>query len=130
MAAFYLDEDAPEDLAFLLADRGHFTMTTRAEGRKGVPDERQLWYAAERGWTLVTMNRRDYRLLHSAWLFWTHEWRVTTRHAGVLILDHLLPSDVHRAADAIHSLVHDAQTRLPNSLYDWSRNIGWRRWPR
>ena len=127
MAAFYLDEDAPEDLARLLAVRGHFAVTTRAEGRKGVSDERQLWHAAERGWIIVTMNRRDYRLLHGAWLLWTHEWRIQSPHAGILILDHLLPADVPRAADTIHDLVHDGDTRLRNGLYDWGRNTGWRR---
>jgi hypothetical protein len=127
MAALYLDEDAPEDLASLLAVRGHFTVTTRAEGRKGAPDERQLWYAAEHRWTLITMNRRDYRLLHGAWLLWTHEWSIQSQHAGILILDHLFPVDVPRAVDAIHDLVHDVETRLQNSLYDWSRNAGWRR---
>ena len=126
MAAFYLDEDAPEDLARLLTVRGHFATTTRVEGRKGVPDERQLWYAAEHEWIIVTMNRRDYRLLHGAWLLWTHEWNVRSRHAGILVLDHLLPADVSHAADAIHNLVHDAGARLPNGLYDWNRNTGWR----
>lgn len=126
MAAFYLDEDVPEDLACLLTARGHFATTTRIEGRKGVPDERQLWYAAERGWTIVTMNRRDYRLLHGAWLLWTHEWNVQSQHAGVLILDHLLPADVPRVIDAIHDFVRDAGIRLPNALYDWNRNAGWR----
>lgn len=130
MAAFYRDEDAPEDLARLLAVRGHFTSTTRLEGRKGVPDERQLWYVAERRWTLVTMNRRDYRLLHGAWLLWTHGWNVQFEHAGILILDHLLPTDVPRAADEIHNLMQDAGIHLPNSLYDWNRNAAWRREPR
>ncbi len=127
MAALYLDEDAPEDLAHLLAVRGHFMATTRSEGRKGAPDERQLWYAAERRWIIVTMNRRYYRLLHGAWHLWTHEWKIQSQHAGILILDHLLPADVPRAADAIHALVHDGETRLLNGLYDWNRNAGWRR---
>lgn len=126
MAAFYLDEDVPEDLARLLTARGHFATTTRIEGRKGVPDERQLWYAAERGWTVVTMNRRDYRLLHRAWLLWTHEWNVQSPHAGVLILDHLLPADVPRVVNAIHDFVRDAGIHLPNALHDWNRNAGWR----
>lgn len=126
MAAFYLDEDDPEDLARLLVVRGHFATTTRMEGRKGVPDERQLWYAAERRWILVTMNRRDYRLLHGAWLLWTHEWNVRSSHGGILILDHLLPADVPRAAEATHDLTRDVEIRLLNGLCDWNRDSGWR----
>ncbi len=73
MAAFYFDEDVAEDLLPLLAERGHTIVTTRMEGRKGAPDPRQLLYAAGRGWTLVTLNRGDYRLLHDAWLMWSRE---------------------------------------------------------
>jgi hypothetical protein len=68
MAAFYFDEDVPEDLVPLLTERGHIVATTRSEGRKGAPDPRQLLYAAGRGWILVTLNRGDYRLLHDACL--------------------------------------------------------------
>ena len=42
MAAFYLDQDAPEALASLLSSYGHAATTTRAEDRKGRPDYDQL----------------------------------------------------------------------------------------
>jgi hypothetical protein len=36
----------PESLATLLVVFGHHATTTRAAGRKGMPDYGQLWYAA------------------------------------------------------------------------------------
>ena len=122
MAAFYLDEDAPDALAGLVAAFGHSATTTRAEGRKGVPDDDQLWQAALRGWTLVTLNRRDYELLHSAWL----RWGVTRQHAGILVLPHVRRSDLPMLAAAIDGLVSNPVTALSNALYVWSPSFGWR----
>ncbi len=67
MAAFYLDEDTPEALAQLLAHAGHTATTTTHATRKGTQDYEQLWFAATRGWIFLTLNRKDYTLLHGAW---------------------------------------------------------------
>ena len=64
MAAFYLDEDAPETLAAFLVAAGHAAATTRAEGCKGAADYDQLWHAALRGWILVTLNRSEDTMDH------------------------------------------------------------------
>ncbi len=66
MVSFYLDEDTPEFLAELLTQHGHFATTTTREGRKGTRDYEQLWFAAECAWVFVTLNRKDYELLHGA----------------------------------------------------------------
>ncbi len=133
MVAFYLDEDVAEEVASLLADRGHFVTTTRRERRKGAPDPRQLLFAAGRGWILVTSNRHDYELLHDAWLMWSHEWRVSHLHTGILVVQQPRPGSVtlDMIADALHAFVRDApDAGLPNGLHEWSRSNGWRRWPR
>lgn len=130
MAAFFLDEDVPEDLAPLLTERGHSIATTRTEGRKGAPDPHQLLSAAGRGWTLVTLNRGDYRLLHDAWLLWSHEWGVNPSHAEILIAEHVRRANFPVIATAIHDLASASDVRLANSLYDWRAAVGWRRWPR
>jgi hypothetical protein len=130
MAAFYFDEDVPEDLVPLLTEHGHIVATTRSEGRKGAPDPRQLLYAAGRGWILVTLNRGDYRLLHDAWLMWSHQWSVSLSHAGILITAHVPRVEFSAITAAIHDLVSASDARLTNSLYEWNGRTGWRRWPR
>jgi len=130
MAAFYLDEDVSEDLAPLLVERGHSVATTSSEGRKGAPDPRQLLYAAGCGWMFVTLNRSDYRLLHDAWLMWSHEWGASPSHAGILIAEHVRHVQLFTVAVAIHDLASLSDARLTKSLYDWNGRTGWRRWPR
>jgi hypothetical protein len=79
MAAFYLDEDVPEALGALLVALGHTATTARAANRKGLPDYAQLWHAALHGWVFITLNRKDYVLLHGAWLL----WGVAQQHPGI-----------------------------------------------
>lgn len=100
MAALFLDEDVSIDLSVTLAQHGHFVTTTRGERRLGVSDPHQLTFAADRNWTIVTHNGRDFRLLHEAWL-----------------------------VDAITSLLADPDTSLETALYDWKRATGWTRFP-
>lgn len=129
MAAFYLDEDVSLRLARFLIDRGHHVATTDEEGRKGASDARQLLFAAERGWTLLTNNSDHYRLLHDAWLVWAHEWGYVQRHAGVLVLPQVIVADLPRVAEMVHQLVGDPATVLDTALFTWTPVIGWRRWP-
>lgn len=130
MAAFYLDEDIVQRLARLLVDRGHTAATTDDERRKGASDARQLLYAADRNWVLLTNNGEHYRLLHDAWLTWGHEWGVARQHAGILILSHVVAADLPLLAEAIRQIVSDDGIVLATALYEWSPTSGWRRWPR
>lgn len=130
MVAFYLDEDMPEGLAPWLADRGHFATTTRTEGRKSAPDYRQLWFAADRNWIVLTVNRKDFIALHGAWLLWSHEWGVQPEHPGILVLPAVLRREYERTADTIDAHVRDPGTRLVNNIYAWQRAAGWVRSPR
>lgn len=66
MVMCYLDEDVKVAIAEQLVARSVTTRTTQDEGRKGTRDHAQLWFAAQRGWTFVTNNRRDFRELHGA----------------------------------------------------------------
>ena len=122
MAAFYLDEDAPEALAPLLAALGHAVATTRTEGRKGKPDYDQLWHATLHGWILVTLNRKDFVLLHGAW----RHWDVTRQHAGILVAPHVPSSNLAGLAATIDVLVSDPAIELSNALYVWAARAGWR----
>jgi hypothetical protein len=129
MASFYFDENMSLLLEMLLRVRGHLVSSTYGEGRLGSPDPHQLLFAADRGWILVTHNRRDLRLLHDAWHLWSHAWGTSRRHAGILVLDQVPGQPVEELAALIHALVHDPDVLLPNSLYDWRQATGWRRFP-
>ena len=130
MAQLYLDEDIPVAVAGLLAAAGHVAQTTVALGRLGRWDADQLAYASDRGWTLVTHNRRDYHALHEAWLPWSPRWREPHPHAGILTLDQghrLAASDYASALRAL--LAADTRT-LANRTYDWFARGGgqWVQW--
>jgi hypothetical protein len=123
MAAFYLDEDVPEELALLLVALNHQATTVRAARRKGLPDYAQLWHAAVHDWIVVTLNRKDYLLLHGAW----QHWGVSRAHAGILVLPHVPRADLPTVAAAIDALVSQPLTILDNTLYSWTASAGWRR---
>lgn len=122
MAAFYLDEDVPEAIAPLLVGLGHYATTTRGEGRKGVPDYAQLWHAALHGWVFVTLNRKDYMLLHGAW----QHWGVPREHGGILILPHVTRINLPPLAAAIDVLVSNPATRVGNVVHARTVSAGWR----
>jgi hypothetical protein len=105
-------------------------VTTDEEGRKGAPDARQLLHAAAWGWTLLTNNADHYRLLHDAWLMWSHEWGSVRRRAGIRVLPHVIAADLPEVAEAIHQLVSDPATVLDTTLFAWAQTTGWRQWPR
>jgi predicted nuclease of predicted toxin-antitoxin system len=81
VAAFYLEDGLPLQLATQLFRLGHVATTSRAQGRQGARDEEHLWLAAQQGWVLVTQNGTDFRMLHRAWLL----WGVPQPHAGSLV---------------------------------------------
>lgn len=130
IAAFYTDENVALALEALLRALGHAATSTLAEGRLGAPDPHRLLYAAERGWTIVTHNRRDYRLLHDAWRLWGHAWRAARPHAGILVIEQVPGQPAAEIARLIDGLVNDPATTLSNALYDWKPDAGWRRFPR
>lgn len=129
MAGLYLDENMSLAVGARLHVRGHIVTSTAAEGRLGTPDPRLLLEAAEQGWTLVTHNRRDFRLLHDAWHTWTNAWGTKQDHAGILVLDRVVGQTPEETAALIDSLVRDPQTRLSRALYDWKPARNWVRFP-
>ncbi len=123
--SLYLDEDVSLHLVPALERLGHEVTTTRGERRLGAPDPHQLFYAAERGWTIVTHNRRDFRLLHDAWLLWSRRWGVERSHSGILVLKPYAAHPADSFASAISKLLNDSDVSLASSLYEWQRSNGW-----
>lgn len=125
MARFYTDNDVPVALADRLRAEGHDATATRDMHLQRADDDAQLSLAAQRGWILVTHNRKDFRLLHDAWRRWGRDWGVTPRHPGILIVP-------QRSAEELIALVRDFLTLalpLENELYEWSPAAGWSRRP-
>jgi len=64
----------------LLRQAGHTVFNPRSEGTRGVDDPVHLAHAAAHGYTLITKNPDDFRLLH-------HEWQQQGRsHFGILLV--------------------------------------------
>lgn len=129
MAAFYLDENVAVAIAPALRALGHMATTAEEERRLGASDSIQLLHAADRSWTLITHNRRDYRLLHDAWLLWTNAWNVDRHHTGIIIIEQRPAQPASEIAALIHEFVRDLQTPIGNTLYDWRLAFGWARFP-
>ena len=86
MALFFLDNDFPLGAGDELRRLGHDVASARSTNREDRHDEEQLLYAATENRILITHNRRDFRLLHRAWLRWSRTWSVQQAHAGILVL--------------------------------------------
>lgn len=80
---FYFDENIQEALDDALKTRGVDVLTTKQTGNMGVEDIRQLAYAAEKGRTILTYNKRDFALIHYQWM------RIARPHAGIILSDQL-----------------------------------------
>lgn len=128
MAIFYVDENVSFALNDALRAYGHAIFTTRDERRLRATDDHQLLYAAERRWAVLTHNRADFLLLHSAWHLWARAWGVAPEHAGIIVLE---PVQFPRHAE-IAALIDDVSQRnaLTNALFAWQRATGWERNPR
>lgn len=128
MSALYLDENVAVELASLLRQRGHSVATTAEEHRLGAPDPHQLLHAATRGWTFVTHNRHDFRLLHTAWHLWANDWQVARRHAGILCIEQMRWRSLTDLAQIVHDFVGVGSADLTNTLFDWRPSTGWIRY--
>ncbi len=108
MTAFYLDEDTPEALAQTLLAYGHTAMTTTQANRKGTKDYEQLWFAAIQGLVLLTLNRKDFTLLHGAW----QHWGTDRPHTGIIILHAMDAAELVPIAEDINTFLQNPQGYL------------------
>lgn len=116
MATLYLDEDVPHQLGSLLEIAGHTVYTTHRQGRAETSDGDQLLYAATNEWTIVTHNRKDFELLHDAWLRSTRAWSLNGQHPGILIISQRVSN--HDNATVIDTLL-SAHANLDNQLFGY-----------
>src|SRR4051812_34388281 len=99
MARLLADEDLPRAVTLRLRALGHDVLTVLEAGlaNVGTPDSPILAYASERGRTVVTHNRRDFRRLH----------RRAHLHTGIVICTR---DDDH---GALAQRIHDALQEDP-----------------
>lgn len=82
--SFYFDEDIQRALYDALRTRGVDVLTTHQAGNVGADDIRQLAYAADRGRTMLSYNKRHFALLHYEWMntgrptCWDHSFGPTS----------------------------------------------------
>jgi hypothetical protein len=122
---FYLDEDVAVALTRMLQELGRVATHTHAEAMDRSRDYQQLLHAATHSWVLVTHNARDFRLLHGAWLTWAHEWGISHRHSGILIVEQLPPPRHSEIAQAIDAFMRSPMTTFDNMLFEWMHRAGW-----
>ncbi len=87
-ASVYLDEDVAVVVAAMLRGRGFVATTTFDEGRSGRSDEEQLDFATDRGWVVVTHNKRHFGPLHARWV------AARRSHAGIMLCKRRPPRDL------------------------------------
>jgi predicted nuclease of predicted toxin-antitoxin system len=77
MASFYTNENFPIKVAQYLREMGHDVLTSHEAGKANqrIPDEEVLAFATEMGQVLLTLNRRDFIVLHTA----------SAKHEGIVV---------------------------------------------
>jgi hypothetical protein len=75
----YTDEDVTDRLAVLLRRQGYEAESASSAGTLGFSDEEQLSFAADRGWAILTYNRRDFSVLARLWI------ETGRDHAGIVL---------------------------------------------
>jgi hypothetical protein len=102
MAALYIDENVPRELADRLRQLGHDILTALEAGQANqkISDPDQLAYATQIGRAILTNNRWDFHRLHSS----------NPNHQGIVTftddadLD-ALASRIHRSISARSNLI-------------------------
>lgn len=95
MASFYTNENFPIKVAEYLRQMGHDVRTSHEAGKANqrIPDEEVLAFATESGRILLTLNRRDFIVLHAN----------STQHAGIVVCTQ--NPDLLQQAEQIHNAV-------------------------
>ena len=125
MASLYLDHNISLRLAPPLRAAGHDVVTARDLGLTWLTDDAQLLSAVRVGRVLVTHNRRDFTLLHDAWLSWPAAFGLALPpHPGILVLDPAPRELLSAVLGAVLAAI--PPTGLANGLFWWHGRHGWR----
>ncbi len=126
---FYVDENVAVGVETALRIHGHIVTSTYDARRTGATDGSQLLYAAIHNWVLLTHNRKDFYLLHDAWLLWRHHWGIRPTHAGIIVIEQPLGVPNTALAETVHRFVTARAEPLTGELVSWRRDVGWEGFP-
>ena len=125
MASLYFDHNVSHDVGPSLWSLGHELVFSRDMRSTTLPDDALLLSSVQAGRVLVTYNRRDFRMLHDAWVTWPAAFGMALpMHPGILILDQARPEMLVRALATFLGQV--TPSRLANGIFWWHRHDGWR----
>lgn len=126
MARLYLDHNVSLRLVASLRSVGHDVVAARDLNITRVSDDAQVLAAVRAGRLLITHNRRDFLLLHEAWITWPAAFGMALPpHAGMLLLDVASPNELVRVLIAL--LTTTPLSELADNCLWWHRTDGWLR---
>ena len=100
MARLFVDHNFSYRFASSSSLVRHDVLTARDADCEDQPDDAVLLWSVQTGRLLVTHNRKDFKLLHDAWLSWPAAFGIALPpHPGILVLDtstRSRPCDVSR----------------------------------
>lgn len=120
-ARFYFDENVSERLIPALRDIDHDVALAIRLGQRKPSDSALLLDAARLGRIFITLNGRDFQILHEAWRAWSTAWNGAdaARHAGILIMRPGNRAAVPVIVGAIDRFIQDVDT-FQHRLFRWS----------
>ena len=95
MARLYSNENLPIRIVLALRELGHDVVTSFEAGNANaaIPDDAVLRFATDNHRAVVTLNRRDFQMLH----------RLTAEHSGIIVCTD--DSDRTALAGRIHAAI-------------------------
>lgn len=123
----YFDENMPQPMEGILRGMGYTVHTVDDADARAEDDSTHLRISSERGWVLITQNRRDFRRLH--WLWKTfYNWSVLEiEHAGILTIYQQREDLNYEWSEAIHEFL-EGRDDLTGDMFMWRPSLG--RWER
>ena len=95
----YADQNFTPAVVRLFQSAGYNIDSAHRRGRRKAPVGEHLFTAAKNGWILLTQDK-DFDALHHAWLYWTRQWGITDRHAGIILIPSGAAPQVFATLDA------------------------------
>jgi hypothetical protein len=126
LARLCLDHNVSHDLCPLLGRAGHDAITVRDISGERLHDDVLFLTTVRLNRVFITHNRKDFRLLHDAWVTWPVAFAMALPpHPGILVLD-AAPHQI--LAGVIGSFLERTPIeRLVSTIFWWRRHGGWDR---
>jgi Domain of unknown function (DUF5615) len=125
LARLYSDHNVSHYIGPLLWTLGHDLVFSRDIGATSLTDDALLLSTVRANRMFITHNRKDFRMLHDAWVTWPVAFGMALPpHPGILILDQAPPETLARVLADFLDVTSPEQ--LANAIFWWHRHDGWR----